>query len=566
MPFTLFSKEKITEKGEKNDPKAQPQVVVQEVPSNGLHTISLDGDAPSDPDALDIDVEKLGRQRPAILPSALSEVAFCFSILASMIMAEYFISGAHIILPTLATDLDIPATSHTWVSSVLTLSAGASLLPLGRLADMYGGYVVFNAGMLWFSVWSLAAGFAPTYISFIIFRAMQGLGASAFLPTGIMLLGKVYRPGPRKNFVFSMYGAIAPLGFFFGLLIGGVSGEKLTWRWFFYLGSAMGFIASLVSFFSIPRDWKTAREMGVRMDWWGTATICPALILIVFSITQSSGAPQGWATPYIIVTTVLGVLFLAAGVYVERNVSADPFLPAEIFKPKYMKAMLFCLFLAYGVFGIFLFYTNFYIELVLEVPPFMTAIWYTPWAVSGMLFAATSGLLLHLIPNRFLLIISSACSIGACLFFALMPSKDSPSFSYWAHVFPAMVAETAFIDILYTLSNVFITTNLPLRHQGLAGALINCTLYIGMCFFLGVADIAVAATSDRGMKGSYEVAFWIGVAFAGVTLVVFAFMDIGEAKSDLTEDEKRAQRELESPSTISSANPSSTNIIERVEA
>lgn len=90
MPFTLFSKEKITEKGEKNDPKAQPQVVVQEVPSNGLHTISLDGDAPSDPDALDIDVEKLGRQRPAILPSALSEVAFCFPILASMIMAVSF--------------------------------------------------------------------------------------------------------------------------------------------------------------------------------------------------------------------------------------------------------------------------------------------------------------------------------------------------------------------------------------------------------------------------------------------------------------------------------------------
>lgn len=414
------------------------------------------------------------------------------------------------------------------------------------MADMYGGYLVFNAGMLWFSVWSLVAGFAPNYISFIFFRAMQGLGASAFLPTGIMLLGKVYRPGPRKNFVFSVYGAVAPLGFFLGLLIGGVSGEKLTWRWFFYLGSIMSFISSAVSLFSIPRDWKAAREMGARMDWWGTATICPGLILVVFAITQSSGAPKGWATPYIIVTMVLGVLFLAAGAYVERNLSADPFLPGEIFQPKYMKAMLFCLFLAYGVFGIFLFYTNFYIELVLEVPPFTTAIWYTPWAISGAIFAATSGLLLHLVSNRVLLVASAACSVGACLFFALMPSRDSPSFSYWAHVFPAMVLETAFIDILYTLSNVFITTRLPLRHQGLAGALINCTLYIGMCFFLGVTEIAVAATSaTRGLKGSYEVAFWIGVGVAGVTLVVFAFMDIGEAKSDLTEDEKRARVELE---------------------
>jgi MFS family permease len=178
----------------------------------------------------------------------------------------------------------------------------------------------------------------------------------------------------------------------------------------------------------------------------------------------------------------------------------------------------------------------------------MTAVWYTPWAVSGMLFAATSGLLLHLIPNRILLIISSLCSIAACLFFALMPPRDSPSFSYWAYVFPAMIAETAFIDILYTLSNVFITTRLPRRHLGLAGALINCTLYIGMCFFLGVAEVAVAATADRGLRGSYQVAFWIAVGFGCVTVLVFAFMDIGEAKSDLTEDEKRARREAEAGS------------------
>lgn len=274
-------------------------------------------------------------------------------------MQEYFVSGVHIILPPLSNSLSIPTANQTWVSSVLTLSAGASLLPLGRMADMFGGHVVFNAGMIWFSGWSLAAGFTNSYISFILCRAMQGLGASAVLPTGIMLLGRVYRPGPRKNFVFSMYGAIAPMGFFFGMIMGGVAAEKLSWRWFFWLGGTITFAASGVSLFAIPRDWKSTRAMGVRMDWWGLVTICPGLVLIVFCITQSSAAPQGWASPYIIVSVVLGVLLLVAGVYVQRNVSADPFLPAEIFEPKYMKAMLVCLFLAYGGFGIFLYYTNF---------------------------------------------------------------------------------------------------------------------------------------------------------------------------------------------------------------
>lgn len=50
-------------------------------------TIVRNGDAPFDPSALDIDLEKLGRQRPECLPSAFREVAFCSSILISMVMA-----------------------------------------------------------------------------------------------------------------------------------------------------------------------------------------------------------------------------------------------------------------------------------------------------------------------------------------------------------------------------------------------------------------------------------------------------------------------------------------------
>lgn len=45
------------------------------------------GDAPFDPSALDIDYEKLGRKRPESLPTVLREVAFCFSILTSSVMA-----------------------------------------------------------------------------------------------------------------------------------------------------------------------------------------------------------------------------------------------------------------------------------------------------------------------------------------------------------------------------------------------------------------------------------------------------------------------------------------------
>jgi MFS family permease len=136
------------------------------------------------------------------------------------------------------------------------------------------------------------------------------------------------------------------------------------------------------------------------------------------------------------------------------------------------------------------------------------------------------------------------------MLFALMP--ESPN--YWANVLPALALETAFVDILYTTSNVFITTHLPRRHQGLAGALINCTLYLGMCFFLGIADVAVAANAHRGLGPSYKVAFWIVAAVSGIIMVMFAFMNVASAKSELTADEKRLRKELETPANSSAEN------------
>jgi MFS family permease len=52
-------------------------------------------------------------------------------------------------------------------------------------------------------------------------RAIQGFGPAAYLPASFMLLGSTYRPGPRKNIVFSIYGAAAPLGFYVGIFFAG---------------------------------------------------------------------------------------------------------------------------------------------------------------------------------------------------------------------------------------------------------------------------------------------------------------------------------------------------------
>ncbi|KPM45310.1 hypothetical protein AK830_g1142 [Neonectria ditissima] len=507
----------------------------------------------------ELDVEKLGRKRPDVFSSTWTEAVFVGSMLMCLSMADFFIGGFQVVLPGLIDPLDIPEASRTWPSSVITLMAGAFLFPFGRLADMYGGYLVFHAGIVWFITWTVITGFSKTFLMLIFCRAMEGLGAAAFLPAGMSLLGRIYRPGPRKNLVFSLYGALSPLGFFLGMMVGGMSQKLLTWGWYFWLGAIVTAVCCVGSLLTAPRDYAEARRSGVGMDWWGLCTMVPGLILVIYAITDSRVASLGWAAPQIIVSLVVGVLFLAAAVYVEGWKASAPLIPPEIFQVKCMKQMLLTLFLTWGVYAIFLFYSNFYIISILKKESLTAAVWFAPWAAGGLVLAICSGLLLHVLPGRVLLVISGTCKILAVLLFALMP--DDPS--YWAWVFPAMLAEAACVDVLWTVGNVFLTSSLPRHHQGLAGALIYITIFLGSAFFLAVTSVALGKFNDVGMgvKAQYKGMFWIGVGIGAVALVMCFFLDLGKAGCQGTVEEKTG-----SDLPASNSETDSTTVLYVVEA
>ncbi|KAI0536244.1 major facilitator superfamily-domain-containing protein [Xylaria digitata] len=492
-------------------------------------------------------LERLARQRPSNFHNAYSEYGFVLSIILSMMMSEYFISGFNIVLPEVAEALDISDAQRTWPAAVPNLTTAALLLPFARMCDLYGGRYIFLGGHIWAFVWSLAAGFSPTPTLLIVCRAMQGIGFSAFLPAGLALLGHTYRPGPRKNTVYGLYGAFACFGFFFGILIGALSGQFLNWRWYFYIGSILVFLVVVVGVITIPQNLGDHDE-GAVMDWWGLVTVVPGLVLVVYAFSDGGHAPDGWRTPYIYVTLIIGVLFLGAFVYVEGWVASQPLLPAELFKPKYMRRLCIGLFCSYGVFGLFLFYASYYVETVLHTTPLQTAAWFIPLAAGGFFLAVAGSFVLHILSGRILMIASSAGNLLCCLLFALLPEQTnntpSTSFIYWAYVFPAMLTGTIGVDIAFNVTNVYITTAMPRRFQATAGALINSLLYLGIAFWLGVGDLAIATSvknygeESLGPRKQYQIAFWTGVGLAVVAFFFIVTVNFGRAEAQMTADEK----------------------------
>lgn len=343
--------------------------------------------------------------------------------------------------------------------------------------------------------------------------------------------------------VFSIYGAMACIGFFVGIFFAGLTAQYDAWRWFFWVGTILSAITAVTAYLSIPSDMEEKRRVAVKdkMDWLGAILIVSGLILFTFAIIDSSHAPQQWKTPYIYVLFIVGSLLLLVAVYVEGWVATQPLIPASLFRVPCLPALIIALFLTYGSLGIFLLYGTFYMENIMGASPLQVVAWYVPMALGGFTIATFGGFILHLLPGTLLIIIAGTSWIIAPLLFAIAPSGAN----YWAYIFPSMICATVGIDITFSITNIFITTSLPRNQQGLAGALIMILLGLGIAVMLGFADIVNTYTVARlGPRKSYHAVFWFEVACAAAALIILAlFVKIKKAESELTVDERLALEE-----------------------
>jgi MFS family permease len=184
-------------------------------------------------------------------------------------------------------------------------------------------------------------------------------------------------------------------------------------------------------------------------------------------------------------------------------------------------------------------------ENIMGANPLQVVAWTTPMAAGGIIISVVGGLVLHKISGTLLMVMSCLGFMVSGLLFAVIPIGGN----YWAFVFPAMIGATVGIDISFNVTNIFITTNISTKEQGAAGALINSTLHLGITIMLGVADIIQTNTLHNGLSSSYKAVFWFQLGLSGFALVIMVlFVKIDRAKSDLTLDERVAQRALEDSS------------------
>jgi EmrB/QacA subfamily drug resistance transporter len=228
-------------------------------------------------------------------------------------------------LPTIAGDLH--GLSHlSFVVTAYLLASTVSTPIWGKLGDLYGRKVFFQAAIVIFLAGSILAGLAQTLDELIGFRAIQGLGAGGLIVGAQATIGDVVSPRERGRYQ-GLFGAVFGVSSVIGPLLGGFFVDNLSYHWIFYINVPIGIVALVVTAIALPA---AAQRVHHVIDYAGAALLALGATALVL-LTSLGGTSFAWGSAPIVILGVAGLVLLVAFSRVERRAS-EPIIPLPLFR------------------------------------------------------------------------------------------------------------------------------------------------------------------------------------------------------------------------------------------
>src|ERR671915_724258 len=128
----------------------------------------------------------------------------------------------NVALPSIKEDLGFSDSTLAWVVNGYLLTFGGFLLLGGRLGDLFGHRRLFLAGIVLFTLASLACGLAGSQEFLIGARAVQGLGGAVVSAVALSLMMTLFTEPAEHPKGMGIFGFRAFGGGTIGVLLGGV--------------------------------------------------------------------------------------------------------------------------------------------------------------------------------------------------------------------------------------------------------------------------------------------------------------------------------------------------------
>src|SRR5579863_9275618 len=168
-------------------------------------------------------------------------------------------------LPAIRAGLRLSAEQQQWVVDSYLVALGGLLLLAARIGDLAGHRRVFRAGLVVFTLASLAGGLAGTGALLVAARAVQGIGAAALAPSSLSLITTTHAEAGRRTKALALWSMTGGAAGAVGMVLGGVLTAELDWRWVLFVNGPIGVALFAVSGLVLPRAPRRSGS-GLRLD------------------------------------------------------------------------------------------------------------------------------------------------------------------------------------------------------------------------------------------------------------------------------------------------------------
>jgi MFS transporter, DHA2 family, multidrug resistance protein len=423
-----------------------------------------------------------------------SKLGITAVVMTAALMAMIDITIVNVALSDIRASFGTPLDQIGWVSTGYMM-ANIVVIPMtGWFQRRFGYRKYFAASVALFTIASALCGLAWSLPSLVAFRALQGLGGGAIIPTAQSILFARY-PQKEHGMAAALFGLGAITGPLLGPSIGGYLIDLSSWHWIFMVNVPVGILTVFLAlrFVEQPGFTPPVGE-AKRVDTFGIALLAVGMASLQYVLEE--GNREGWFDSNLIaalsaVAAISLVTFIVHELETER-----PVVDLRVFKNRSYGAGTGLNFLT----GFALFSGSYMFSL------FAGSVMHYSALEIGKVFLVAGTVSLFVMPmmgrlspkvdGRILLAIGVTVVAGS----QVVASHLTQAAGFWDMVRPNMIRSFG-LGFIFIPVSVLALSGLAPSERGNATGLFNLTRELGGS--LGTALMGMLITNDVKRFGSY---------------------------------------------------------------
>lgn len=373
-------------------------------------------------------------------------------------------------LPVLSKALSTNMSLINWVVTMYLIVMSSTLMIFGKLGDKYGKIKFFKWGTLLFVVSSALCALSVSWLTLIISRSLQAIGAAMTMATSNGIIVEVF-PDSRRGQALGWMGSFVSLGGIIGPSIGGILLNFFPWHIIFWLNVPIGIIAIILLFKYLPSN-LDQKYTSQGFDLTGSVLLVVGFTSMFVGILLSQ--QLGWADWRILTMTIVGLILLII-LYRYETKQNEPILPVNLFKNKWFTMQLLACFMVFIIDFFFDVIAPFYLQNARGFSPLFSGFFLLIFPVVQLFVAPISGNLADKHdPFKITLIGLAIISFGQ-IFYVISGLNNT------VLIFAVGAALAGLGNgLFHSPNNVLVMSNVSQKDYGSAGSVYSLARTVGM--------------------------------------------------------------------------------------